>query len=217
MPAFAANPNPFYVLAHALWGSGWWLIAFALVNSTIAGGLACTNAASRVMYTMGIAGTLPARFATIHPIHRTPTFAIAFAQVVGFIAVMLVGLLLSPADVFGFLGTISALAAIVLYAMANVALTSYMRREHRERFSMLTHVIVPGVGTLILLPVLVITLYPVPDWPANIAPYVFLGSLVVGYGYMRWLESRDSGALGRGAAMLMGDKDAASAGSHHGQ
>jgi amino acid transporter len=115
------------------------------------------------------------------------------------------------------LGTISALAAIVLYAMANVALTSYMRREHRERFSMLTHVIVPGVGTLILLPVLVITLYPVPDWPANIAPYVFLGSLVVGYGYMRWLESRDSGALGRGAAMLMGDKDAASAGSHHGQ
>lgn len=201
MAAFAANPNPFYVLARALWGQGWWLIAFALVNSTIAGGLACTNAASRVMYTMGLAGTLHPRFADVHPVHRTPTFAIGFAQIAGFAAVLLVGVLLRPEDVFGFLGTISALAVIVLYAMANLALTSYMRREQPARFSRWRHWIVPWIGTLILVPVLCITLYPVPDWPANIAPYVFVVSLGLGFGYMRWLESCDSAALSRGASM----------------
>ncbi|MEO6922686.1 MAG: APC family permease, partial [Bryocella sp.] len=57
MAAFAANPNPYYTIGHALWGTGWWFILFAIINSVIGAGLACTNAASRVMYTMGRAGT----------------------------------------------------------------------------------------------------------------------------------------------------------------
>ena len=60
MAAFASNANPYYVLGHALWGAGWWFVVFAIINSAIGVGLACTNAASRVMYTMGQAGTLPA-------------------------------------------------------------------------------------------------------------------------------------------------------------
>ena len=62
MAAFASNANPYYALGHALWGAGWWLVVVAIVNSAIGVGLACTNAASRVMYTMGQAGILPARF-----------------------------------------------------------------------------------------------------------------------------------------------------------
>jgi amino acid transporter len=157
------------------------------------------------MYTMGRAGTLPEPFAHLHPVHRTPTVAIGFAQIVGFGAVVLVGVSLRPGDVLGFLGTISALAVIVLYAMANLALTSFMRREHRERFSLWQHLIVPWIGTLTLTPVLFITLYPVPDWPVNVAPYVFLAALLAGYAYMVRLESQDAGALQRGAAMLTGN------------
>ena len=115
MNLFATNANPYYALGHSLWGAGWWFVIIALVNSAIGVGLACTNAASRVMYTMGAAGTLPSRFARIHPVHRTPTFAIAFQQVAGIVAILLVGLLLQPADIFGFLGTITTLAVIVLY------------------------------------------------------------------------------------------------------
>jgi amino acid transporter len=48
------------------------------------------------MYTMGQAGTLPARFGRIHPVHQTPTFAIAFQQLTGIVAILLVGLLLTP-------------------------------------------------------------------------------------------------------------------------
>jgi amino acid transporter len=209
MAAFAISPNPYYALGRALWGGGWWLVAFALINSVLAGGLACANSASRVMYTMGIAGTLPAAFGRIHPVYRTPTFAIGIAQLLGFGVVLVVGLLLKPENIFGLLGTISALAAIVLYCMANLALTSYMRREHRDRFTRWQHVAVPWIATLGLLPVMFITLYPVPDWPYNIAPYVFGLFLLLGFAYMQWLEVREPGALLRSAALLVGADEAA--------
>jgi amino acid transporter len=209
MAAFAVHPNPYYALGHALWGAGWWFVVLALINSAIAVGLAGTNSASRVMYTMGKAGTLPAAFGRVHPVHRTPTFAIAFMQMFCIVAVLLVGLLLRPEYIFGLLETIATLAVIVLYCMANVALTAYIRREHRDSFSVWHHVVSPWIATLALLPVLFVTVYPLPAWPYNIAPYVFVGALVLGFGYMQWLETRKPGALRRGATMLIGSRSTA--------
>ena len=155
------------------------------------------------MYTMGQAGTLPASFGHIHPSHRTPTFAIAFVQLSGIAAILLVGVLLKPDYIFGFLETIATLAVIVLYAMANLALTRYMRREQRAKFTVWQHVVVPWIATLALLPVLFVTVYPEPSWPYNITPYLFLIALLVGFAYMQWRESRNPGALSRGAMMLI--------------
>jgi amino acid transporter len=207
MAAFAANPNPYYVLGRSLWGAGWWLVVLALINSAVGVGLACTNAASRVMYTMGRAGTLPARFGYIHPIHRTPTFAIAFVQIAGMAAILLVGFLLRPDTIFGFLETMATLAVIILYAMANLALTSYMRREQRPRFTIWQHGVIPWIATLALIPVLVVTVYPKPAWPYSLTPYLFLLALAAGFAYMQWRESRYPGALRQGAMMLIPTSD----------
>jgi len=209
MAAFASNANPYYVLGHALWGASWWFVVLAIVNSAVGGGLACTNAASRVMYTMGRAGTLPARFGRIHPIYRTPTFAIAFTQIAGMAAILLVGLLLRPDYIFGFLETIATLAVIVLYVMANLALSRYMRIEQQANFSVWQHVAVPWAATLALLPVMVVTVYPEPAWPYNLTPYLFLVSLMVGFAYMQWREWRNPGVLRRGAMMLIRSGNAA--------
>ena len=203
MAAFAANPNPYYVLGRALWGAGWWLVVVAIINSAVSAGLACSNAASRVMYTMGKAGTLPASFGRIHPIHRTPAVAIAFMQLTEVVAILVVGWLLRPEYIFGFLGTVATLAVIVLYVMANLALTRYMHREHPEKFTIWQHVVAPWIGTLALLPVLFVTVYPVPEWPYNLTPYLFVAALVVGFAYMQWRELRNPGALNRGAMMLV--------------
>ena len=203
MAAFASNANPYYVLGQALWGAGWWFVVLAIMNSAVGVGLAGTNAASRVMYTMGRAGTLPARFARIHPTHRTPTYAIAFVQLTGMASILLVGFLLQPDTIFGFLETIATLAVIVLYAMANLALTMYMRREHPDKFTVWQHVVAPWVATLALVPVLFVTVYPEPAWPYNLTPYLFLVALLAGYGYMKWCESKNPGVLRRGALMLV--------------
>lgn len=202
MAAFASNANPYWVLGHALWGAGWWFVVLAIINSAIGVGLACTNAASRVMYTMGQARTLSQRFSRIHPVHRTPTVAIAFTQVSGMAAILLVGLLLRPEDIFGFLETIATLAVIILYVMANLALTRYMRREQRPHFTVWQHVVLPWIATVALLPVLFVTVYPEPAWPYNMTPYLFVVSLVAGFAYMQWHEWRNPGTLRRGAAML---------------
>jgi len=203
MAAFASNANPYYALGHALWGAGWSFVVLAIINSAVGVGLACTNAASRVMYTMGLAGTLPARFGHIHPRHRTPTFSIAFVQISGFAAILLVGLLLHPDTIFGFLETIATLAVIVLYAMANLALTRYMRREQRAGFSVWRHIVAPWIATLALIPVLFVTVYPQPAWPYNLAPYLFVAVVVAGFAYMQWRESADPGSLRRGATILL--------------
>jgi len=203
MAAFASNPNPYYVLGHALWGAGWWLVVLAIINSAVGVGLACTNSASRVMYTMGRAGTLPGGFGRIHPRHQTPTLAIAFVQLSGMAAILLVGLLLKPETIFGFLETIATLAVIVLYVMANLALTRYMRREQPARFTVWQHVVLPWIANLALLPVLFVTVYPEPSWPYNVTPYLFLVALIGGFAYMQWREARNPGALRRGATMLI--------------
>jgi amino acid transporter len=202
MAAFASNPNPYYVLGRSLWGAGWWLVVLAIINSAIGVGLACTNSASRVMYTMGRAGTLPAGFGRIHPTHQTPAFAIGFVQLAGIAAILLVGLLLKPEFIFGYLETIATLAVILLYVLANLALTRYMRREQLGKFTVWRHFLVPWIATLALLPVLFVTVYPEPSWPYNSTPYLFLATLVIGFAYMQWRESRTPGALVRGAAML---------------
>jgi amino acid transporter len=202
MAAFASDPNPYFTLGHAFWGSASWLIVLALVNSCIGVGLASTNGASRVMYTMGRAGTLPAAFGRVHPVHQTPVLAIAVTQVIGIAAALLVGFLLGPDQIFNVLETITALAVIVLYAIANLALTAYIRREHPAQYSTWQHGVVPIFASLALLPVLFVTVYPVPDWPNNLTPYIYVISLVLGFAYMQWREWRAPGALTRATAML---------------
>jgi len=88
--------------------------------------------------------------------------------------------------------------------MANLALTTYVRRELPQHFSVWRHAVVPWMGTLALVPVFFVTMYPVPAWPYNITPYCFAAILVAGVGYMYWIAARDPEALRRGATMLVG-------------
>ena len=134
------------------------LVLFAIINSTLAVGIACTNAATRVMYTMSQAGTLPSALGKIHPVHKTPYIAVHVEQIFQIVSFGLVGIIFGASQIFGFLGTITTLAVIVLYIMANIALTAFVRREHPEDFNILRHVIVPLVGTVLLIPVLYVTI-----------------------------------------------------------
>ena len=204
MAAFAtASTNPYYTLAQKFWGIGWWLVLFAIINSTLAVGIACTNAATRVMYTMAQAGTLPATLGKIHPVHKTPYIAVHVEQLFQIGSFLLVGIFFGADQIFGFLGTIATLAVIVLYIMANIALTTFVRREHRADFNIVRHVIVPLVGTLLLIPVLYITVYPVPAYPINLTPYIFIALLIVGFVAMLVIAARRPAALDQESTLLI--------------
>lgn len=204
MAAFAtASTNPYYTLAQKFWGIGWVLILFAIINSTLAVGIACTNAATRVMYTMSQAATLPSPLGKIHPVHKTPYIAVHVEQLFQIGSFLLIGIFFGADQIFGFLGTIATLAVIVLYVMANSALTAFVRREHPADFSILRHVVVPLVGTLLLIPVLYITVYPVPPYPINLTPYIFVGMLIVGLVVMLIIAARRPEALTQESTLLI--------------
>lgn len=204
MAAFAtASTNPYYTLAQKFWGIGWVLVLFAIINSTLAVGIACTNAATRVMYTMSQAATLPSPLGKIHPVHKTPYIAVHVEQLFQIGSFLLIGIFFGADQIFGFLGTIATLAVIVLYVMANSALTAFVRREHSADFSILRHVVVPLVGTLLLIPVLYITVYPVPPYPINLTPYIFVGMLIVGLVVMLIIAARRPEALTQESTLLI--------------
>ena len=205
MAAFATNANPYYALGHALWGAGWWFIVIAIINSAIGVGLACTNAASRVMYTMGAGGhaagpVRPRSTRCTGPRRsRSPS-----SRSSGIVAILLVGLLLQPADIFGFLGTDHHAGGHRPVCHGEPGADRLHPPRAPGDFNVWRHGVLPWVGTLALLPVLFVTVYPVPAWPYNITPYLFIAALIVGFGYMLWRESRNPGALRRGATMLVG-------------
>lgn len=209
MPAFASNAAPYTELATKLWGPVSWLVFFAVCNSAIAVGMACTNAATRVLYTMGQAGTVPAPFGHVHRKFRTPHIAIITDIGVGVVAVMIIGILFGGSNVFGFGGTIATLGVIILYFMANVALISYMKRERPQEFRPVIHLVFPIIGSLALLPALFTTVWPIPAYPIDLCFYVFAAWILASAGYLVWLATHKPGALERGATMMVMDTPAA--------
>jgi len=78
-----------------------------------------------------------------------------------------------------------------------------MRREQQAGFSVWRHLVAPWIGTVALIPVLFVTVYPVPPRPYNLAPYLFVAVVVAGFAYMQWRESANPGTLRRGATILL--------------
>jgi amino acid transporter len=202
MAAFAANANPYYTLAQKLWGTGWWLVFFAIINSTFAIGIASTNATTRVTYTMAQAGILPSALKTIHPVYQTPTVAIHVQETFQILSFLVVGMFFGASQIFGFLGTITTLAIIVLYVLANFALTAFIRHEQPTDFDVWRHGIMPVVGTLLLIPVIFVTIWPIPPYPLNLTPYLFVILMIIGFLVMKVVEAYRPGALARDSSTL---------------
>jgi amino acid transporter len=182
MKQFAEGGAPSYdALVKLRWGTaGRWLLQLAIINSTLALGIACTNAASRVLYTMAAAGTLPASLRFIHPVHKTPCVAIHWLQLLQIASFLAAGYMFEAKNIFDCLGTITSLAAIALYILTNFALTAFVRRQHPSDFHLWRHAVLPAVGTLLLVPATVVTVWPVPKPPMNWMPYVYLILMAVG-------------------------------------
>jgi len=75
--ALAASPRPLAdVMAHVLGGRGATVVAAIAVLTTMNTTLLALTAGSRVLYGMAKNGALPAAFAVVHPVRRTPIRAI---------------------------------------------------------------------------------------------------------------------------------------------
>ena len=148
----------------------------AALISAFACALASLNAVSRLMFSMGRYGFLHRAMGGINERHGTPYLAIAAAALST--AVICLGLAgFRPIDAFGYAGTFATFGFLVVYLLISIVAPLDLSRAGIMR---MRHLMVGAVGVLLMLFVFCGSLYPIPDYPYNLLPYLFAVYLAAG-------------------------------------
>lgn len=143
--------------------------------------LASINAAARVLYSLAHNGLFHAGAQSTHEKHGSPHIAL------GLVALAAIGLSVGLSlghwallDAYGILGSLATYGFLVSYGLVTVAAPAFLyRRGELKPLNLLTAII-----AFALLAVAVAgTVYPIPSWPYNVLPYIFLGLLLLGVVY----------------------------------
>lgn len=156
---------------------------FGALISALACLLASLNAAARLLYSMARYGYLARGLAAVHPRHRTPAGAILLSVAValgGSLAMLPLGAL----DAFGFAGTLGTFGFLAVYFLICLAAPLDQLAAGTLR---LRHLLISGGGTLMMTFVILGSVWPVPPWPQNLLPWLFLAYLAAGVAWFAWL------------------------------
>jgi amino acid transporter len=166
-----------------------WPIAIGLGFSFFAIMLACVNAFSRMLFTMAREGVAPADFGRVHPRYRTPYIGMLVLAPFMFVVPVVMKYIADadPASAFAYLATPSTFGFILAYIFIAVGAPVLLYRETGRVTALVVVAAVVGIAAMIATYVANIT--PVPAWPFNILPYVFLGLMIVGGLVYLWLKS----------------------------
>jgi amino acid transporter len=144
------------------------LLDAAAATSCFSGVLGGLSAAGRILFALGRAGLSP-RLARVSPVHHTPAVALGLGAL-GMLAVVLAGAaFVSAGDFYSYASTIATLALILIYIGVGTAEAVEAWREQRRAWSLTCL-----LGPMLLLWVLYRNVYPVPEYPNNLWPYVAL-------------------------------------------
>ena len=200
--AMGAGDNPFFVIADRLASWAWIILAFALLNSAIAGALAGQNAGARVLFALGRAELLPSAFGRVHSRFHTPALALTLIFVLNLAASLGLGAWLGPIGAFSFIGLFVTLGVIVLYVMGNLSVIRLYRTRFRSEFSWAKHALIPLLASAILLLGLYYSIVPWPAWPLNLAVIIVASWLALGIVLATVLARSKQEALERAAQLM---------------
>jgi amino acid transporter len=162
------------------------LISIGAMISFFALALSCLNAGSRVLFTMGRYGIFPVSIGSSHKQNLTPHVAISLFSAIQFLiptAFMLLsyaavgGWQMAPLDAFNDAGLFGAMGFCGAYVLISLATPFYLKKIGELKAH---HIAVAAVALILLTVPIVGTVYPVPVFPMNYFPYIFLGYLVGG-------------------------------------
>lgn len=198
--ALASDASPWTTLTDTYWGKDLaWLFTLTVLNSQFANALSGSTAAVRIIFAMGREGVIGRVLGRTNG-HDSP--GVAWAAYVGFSALVTygAGAAMGPLGVYAFMGSFLGLGIIIIYIMMNVGLTSYFWRKHRGEFNWLRHGILPSIGSLLMLLPIYGLVWPVPNWPYSLVPYLLAIWIIVGVVYFAAMRSRNPrvvAAMGR--------------------
>ena len=174
------------------------------VTSILGSLIGLVNSQARILFNSGREGLLPAVLGKIHPRHQTPHsamwvfLAITLSLILGF------GILggVSPLNYFGFAGTLGTIPIILTYMLTNLALPVYIVRHHRSELDVFRHILLPAVGTVVMLFPLWGLIQPGQPWPYNVFPWVAFGVLALSVVYGLVIARMSPGLAARPASTL---------------
>jgi amino acid transporter len=177
--AFASSTSPLGTLGQRyLGGIMATLMNFGATISAFASALGTANASARMLFSLGRDGFITQRLGTTSRRTGSPASAVAVVMLLTF--VVLLGWSRAPgvngASLFGFLGTIGVFLILVAYVLTNVGALRFFVTRRLWSWQW----IVPVLAIVVLSYTLYSNLYPIPNPPYNIFPYVALAWLVVG-------------------------------------
>ena len=203
MAQYASDAAPFDTIGrHYLGNIFVSLVDIAGIISLYALTVAITNGAARIIYAIGREGLFPAWVAKIHPTRKTPINAVVVLCIITLVVGIWLGLALTPIGAYGFLGTLDTLAALVIYALVNLACFRFFWVKRRERFNWLRHAAIPLVATVALVAVFVGTVYPPGAPPLNYTPYIVIIWAIIGVGVLLYLLRTKPGEVSRAGSLF---------------
>jgi len=185
--ALAASGAPFADLTAKVglrWVAG--IVYASALISSFACALACVNAASRLLFSMGRYQFFHRALGAVHASHQTPHIAVTlccgFTLVAG-LAVLPIGAL----EAFGLTGTFATLGFLVVYLLVCLAAPIDLRRSgglgpHQGALA--------AVGALLVGFVIFGAVWPVPPWPYNLLIYLFALYMALGGAWFGYLKFR---------------------------
>ena len=191
--------SPWIQLARDVWGIGWVVAFFAILNSTFANGNAGTLATTRTWFAMSRIGLLPSPLARLHPRYRSPWVGVLVQLVVTLAIGLPIALHFGPTTAFVFLATILTGIMIAIYMIFNLSCIMYYLRRRRQEFNILLHLVIPVLGIIFFIPAFLTALgighsflkfvtplsYPSSEAGLAIGIWYVIGVVVLIYLYVR--------------------------------
>jgi amino acid transporter len=179
---------PFLTVADHDLGGVAVLAWIAGIVSVLAALVAGSSSQARMLFDGGRSGLLPARLGRLREQTNTPVNAlIAMAAIgLGIIGVWWLTHVISgntrslnPVGLYAECSTMGTIVILVVYLLTNLSLPVFMWRRHRATFSVLRHVVVPTLGSAVLIVPFIELCAPGQPSPYNAFPFIALGLLVL--------------------------------------
>ena len=179
---------PFLTVADHTLGGAAILAWVAGIVSVLAALVAGSSSQSRMLYDGGRTGLLPSRLGRLRPSTGTPVTALIAMAGFG-LAIILVWWVthlitgdtgsMDPVGLYAECSTMGTIVILVVYVLTMVSLPVFMWRRHRGSFSILRHVIVPALGSAVLVVPFIELCKPGQPAPYAAFPYVALAVVAV--------------------------------------
>jgi amino acid transporter len=190
--AIGGSASPFADMtaaAHLPWAAG--VVYFAAMISAFACALACINASSRMLYSMGRFQFLHASMGLVHKVHKTPFMAVLASALITLVLVLALlpeGFL----NAFGLTGTIATYGFVVVYF--GISLTAPVDLYRAGQLKAGT-VIVSAIGAFLMGFVIYASVVPYPAAPFNTLPPIFVIYMVIGLVWFLVLKAKNPQVL----------------------